>query len=79
MSLFIGNDSGLMHLAAAAGAPTLGLFGPSPADEYAPSGRRASFVVAPGPAGAAPMAGLTVEAAAEAAVALLEDEGRAAA
>ena len=27
--LFIGNDSGLMHLAAAAGAPTLGLFRPS--------------------------------------------------
>ena len=26
--LFVGNDSGLMHLAAAAGAPTLGLFGP---------------------------------------------------
>ena len=76
MSLFIGNDSGLMHLAAAAGAPTLGLFGPSPADEYAPSGRRAGFVVAPGPTGAAPMAALTVEAAAEAALALIEDEGR---
>ena len=28
-----------MHLAAAAGAPTLGLFGPTPADEYAPAGR----------------------------------------
>lgn len=79
MSLFIGNDSGLMHLAAAAGTPTLGLFGPSPADEYAPSGRRAAFVVAPGPVGAAPMAALTVEAAAEAAAALLRDEGRAAA
>jgi heptosyltransferase-3 len=79
MSLFIGNDSGLMHLAAAAGAPTLGLFGPSPADEYAPSGRRAGFVVAPGPAGAAPMSALTVEAAATAAVAMLTDEGHAAA
>jgi ADP-heptose:LPS heptosyltransferase len=79
MSLFIGNDSGLMHLAAAAGTPTLGLFGPSPVDEYAPSGRRAGFVVAPGPAGAAPMAALTVEAAAEAAIALLREEGRAAA
>jgi ADP-heptose:LPS heptosyltransferase len=38
--LFVGNDSGLMHLAAAAGAPTLGLFGPTPADEYGPAGRR---------------------------------------
>jgi heptosyltransferase III len=40
-ALFVGNDSGLMHLAAAAGAPTLGLFGPTNADEYAPAGRRA--------------------------------------
>lgn len=37
-SLFIGNDSGLMHLAAAAGAPTVGLFGPSPPARYAPWG-----------------------------------------
>src|SRR4029077_18358358 len=29
-ALFIGNDTGLMHMAAAAGTPTLGLFGPSP-------------------------------------------------
>lgn len=34
--LFIGNDSGAMHLAAAAGAPTLGLFGPSDERRYAP-------------------------------------------
>lgn len=46
--IFVGNDSGLMHLAAAAGAPTLGLFGPTPADEYAPSGRRAAVVRARG-------------------------------
>jgi ADP-heptose:LPS heptosyltransferase len=48
-ALFVGNDSGLMHLAAAAGAPTLGLFGPTPAAEYAPSGRRAVAAVATGP------------------------------
>jgi ADP-heptose:LPS heptosyltransferase len=36
--LFVGNDSGLMHLAAAAGAPTLGLFGPSDDRLYAPFG-----------------------------------------
>jgi heptosyltransferase III len=37
-ALFVGNDSGLMHLAASAGAPTLGLFGPTSAAEYAPAG-----------------------------------------
>lgn len=42
VALFVGNDSGLMHLAAAARAPTLGLFGPTNAAEYAPSGRRAA-------------------------------------
>lgn len=74
LDLFVGNDSGLMHLAAAAGAPTLGLFGPSPVDEYAPAGRRAGVAVAPGPHGAAPMDGLTVEAALAAARALLAEE-----
>ena len=41
--LFIGNDTGLMHIAAATGTPTLGLFGPSPPDRYAPWGDRAAF------------------------------------
>ncbi len=36
--LFVGNDSGLMHMAAAAGAPTLGLFGPSDDRLYGPWG-----------------------------------------
>ncbi len=44
---FIGNDSGLMHLAAASGCPTLGLFGPSPDDLYAPFGPRTAFVRTP--------------------------------
>jgi ADP-heptose:LPS heptosyltransferase len=60
-ALFVGNDSGLMHLAAAAGTPTLGLFGRSRASEYAPAGRCAGFVAAPGPEGEAPMEGLSVE------------------
>jgi ADP-heptose:LPS heptosyltransferase len=58
--LFIGNDSGLMHLSAAAGAPTLGLFGPSAAAEYAPVGAHTAIAIAPGPVGRAPMAGLSV-------------------
>jgi ADP-heptose:LPS heptosyltransferase len=36
--LFVGNDTGLMHIAAAMAVPTLGLFGPSPATLYAPWG-----------------------------------------
>ncbi len=46
-ALYIGNDSGLMHLAAAAGAPTLGLFGPSREVHYAPFGAKAAFVRTP--------------------------------
>jgi ADP-heptose:LPS heptosyltransferase len=81
--LFVGNDSGLMHLAAAAGAPTLGLFGPSREEQYAPWGDRAAvvrtregwkeLVTAPTfdhRTSDTLMDGLTVEAAAEAATAL---------
>jgi ADP-heptose:LPS heptosyltransferase len=46
-ALFIGNDSGLMHLAAAAGTPTLGLFGPSRDAHYAPYGPRTAVVRTP--------------------------------
>ena len=70
-ALFVGNDSGLMHLSAATGIATLGLFGPSRPSEYAPMGRRAGFVAAPGPEGEAPIDGLGVEAVADAALALL--------
>ena len=59
--LFVGNDSGLMHLAAAAGTPTLGLFGPTPASEYAPTGRRAAAAIAPGPEGRSPIEALELE------------------
>ncbi len=33
-----------MHVAAASGAPTLGLFGPSPIEQYAPWGDRTATV-----------------------------------
>jgi len=66
-ALFVGNDSGLMHLSAAAGTPTLGLFGPTPSAEYAPAGRRTAVAIAPGAA----MADLTVDAALDAAQTLI--------
>jgi heptosyltransferase-3 len=69
--MFIGNDSGLMHLAAAAGAPTLGLFGPTPSDEYGPAGPKARAVLADGPPGQGAMEDLPVARVLEAAEALL--------
>jgi heptosyltransferase III len=43
-ALFIGNDTGVMHMAAAMGTPTLGLFGPSLPEHYAPWGSRTAVV-----------------------------------
>jgi heptosyltransferase III len=45
--LYVGNDSGLMHLAAAACTPTLGLFGPSDERVYAPWGEQTAWVRTP--------------------------------
>ena len=45
--LFIGNDSGLMHIAAAAGIPTIGLFGPSDERRYGPWGENTVAVRGP--------------------------------
>jgi ADP-heptose:LPS heptosyltransferase len=70
--LFAGNDSGLMHLAAAAGAPTLGLFGPTSADEYAPKGRRTAVALAGTASSPAPIETLTVAAALRAAWTLVD-------
>lgn len=42
--LYIGNDSGLMHMAAAVGTPTLGLFGPGNETRYGPWGERTAVV-----------------------------------
>lgn len=70
--LYIGNDSGLMHLSAAAGTPTLGLFGPSRVSEYAPSGQHTAWVVADGPEGHAPITGLCVSTVTEAALTMMD-------
>jgi len=43
-ALFIGNDSGLMHMAAAVGCPTVGIFGPSNPTRYRPYGPNAVAV-----------------------------------
>jgi heptosyltransferase-3 len=83
--LFIGNDSGLMHLAAAIGVPTLGLFGPGQEDIYGPWGENGAYVRTPEsrdellrrlpyPAANHPnlMEGLSVETVYQAAYALLD-------
>ena len=45
--LYVGNDSGLMHIAAAVGTPTLGLFGPSSEVRYGPWGAHCAAVRTP--------------------------------
>ena len=45
--LYVGNDSGVTHLAAAAGAPTLALFGPTDPAVWSPVGRRVEVVRSP--------------------------------
>ncbi|MFW6412993.1 MAG: glycosyltransferase family 9 protein, partial [Oceanicaulis sp.] len=84
--LFVGNDSGLMHMAAAVGAPTLGLFGPTDERVYGPWGPRARAIRAGDAADEAErgrlrhsetslMGRLDVDQAAEAAEALLAETG----
>ncbi len=46
-ALYIGNDSGLMHCAAAVGIPTFGLFGPSYPAIYKPWGKLSGYVSTP--------------------------------
>jgi len=43
-TLFIGNDTGAMHIAAAVGTPLVGLFGPSNPLEWGPRGGRAETI-----------------------------------
>lgn len=61
-TLFVGNDSGLMHVAAALGRPTLGLFGPTEWWLYGPWGPRTRTVASNETRGQfAPIEDLTVD------------------
>ncbi len=53
--VYIGNDSGITHLAAAAGAPVVALFGPTEPGVWGPRGNRVRIV-----AGTGDMAGIDV-------------------
>jgi hypothetical protein len=64
--LCVGNDSGVAHLAAAAGAPTLTLFGPTDPTQWAPVGTSVRVLRAE------PLAELPVHAVAQAAATLWE-------
>jgi ADP-heptose:LPS heptosyltransferase len=64
--LVLGNDSGIAHLAAASGAPTLTLFGPTDPALWAPVGRSVATLRAPGGA----LTALAVDAVVAAALAL---------
>jgi ADP-heptose:LPS heptosyltransferase len=43
-ALLVSNDTGVMHLGAAVGTPTIGLFGATSSLQWAPSGERAIFL-----------------------------------
>ena len=70
-TVFIGNDSGLMHLAAAAGIPTVGLCAKTRdrAEEMVPAGRHADWALGEGPE----MADLSVDTALATALRLMAD------
>ncbi|NLV32659.1 MAG: glycosyltransferase family 9 protein [Acidobacteria bacterium] len=59
---FIGNDSGVTHLAAALGVPTVTLFGPTAPEQWAPLGESVTVLRD----GAGRLAGITVDAVLEA-------------
>jgi len=58
--LLIGNDSGVAHLSAALGVPTLALFGPTDPRVWAPQGPRAA-ILAPEQPSDVGLEGITVE------------------
>ncbi len=71
--LLVGNDSGIAHLAAALGLPTIALFGPTDPRIWAPQGPRVT-VLTPGPsaAGEGALSSISVERVREQALQALE-------
>ncbi|RMH06065.1 MAG: glycosyltransferase family 9 protein, partial [Nitrospirae bacterium] len=46
-ALFLGHDSGLTHLAAVLGVPTIALFGPTDPTRWGPRGKRVTILRGP--------------------------------
>ncbi len=59
--VFVGNDSGLSHLAAAVGCPTLALFGPTDPVGWAPVGARVRVLAGAGAGAPNPWEGIGVD------------------
>jgi heptosyltransferase-3 len=72
LALFIGNDTGLPHVAAAAGAPTLTLFTSPRSEVFAPVGPRAASMNGTSEPSEKPMEALTVKTVVAAAAELLK-------
>lgn len=70
-TLYIGNDSGMTHLAAASGVPVLALFGPTNPKHYGPWSEKACVVEAPAVNGQRAISSLSIEAVANAAIKML--------
>jgi ADP-heptose:LPS heptosyltransferase len=47
-AIYVTNDTGMMHVAAAVGTPTLSLFGPTDPLQWAPAGGRHRFILGSG-------------------------------
>ena len=67
--LYIGNDSGITHLSAAVGVPTLALFGNSNPSLWAPRGKNVAVLAQ------TTIASLTVDQVLEAALQMLPSQG----